>query len=294
MNNCYKSKTAVFIFAFPALLLFTTFVVYPIIPEIIISFQNHDGFQNYGFVGFQNYLSVLKSSSFWKSNINTLIVVALSLCVALPISLILALVIDKQTEGVKSFFKFTSVFPAVMSVTVISQMWIAIYEPQWGLLNTVLEKIGLQSLQHSWLSDKNTVMFCIAFTFLWQYIGLNCLLFYSGIKSIPTDYYEAAQIDGANFWQASWKITIPLLKDVSKYVVTTSTLGSMGMFAYVKAMTAGGPGDNSRTVMYQMYYLAFGTSEFGKGSAVAVLFIIECLIVTFIINKSFGNERITY
>lgn len=294
MNNCYKSKLSVFVFAAPALIIFTAFVAYPIIPEIIISFQEHDGFQSYGFVGLSNYASVLSSPTFWKSCINTLIVVALSLLAALPISLILALAIDKQTPGVKNFFKFTSVFPAVMSVTVISQMWIAIYEPQWGLLNTILEKIGLGSLTHVWLTDKSTVMVCIAFAFLWQHVGINCLLFYSGIKSIPTSYYEAAQIDGAGFWQASWNITIPLLKDVSKYVVTTSTLGSLGMFAYVKAMTAGGPGDASRTVTYQMYYQAFGTSEFGKGSAVAVLFIIVCIIVAFIINKSFGNERIEY
>lgn len=294
MNNCYKSRWAVFIFAFPALLIFTVFLVYPLIPEILISFQEHDGYNSYGFVGLENYISVFKSSTFLKAHINTFIVVGLSLFVATPLSLILALVIDKQSERVKTFFKFTSVFPAVMSVTVISQMWKAIYEPEWGLLNAILNKLGLPNLAHIWLTDRSTVMICIAVTFLWQYIGLNMLLFYSGIKSIPNDYYEAAQLDGAGFWQASWNITIPLLKNVSKYVVTVSTLGSMGMFAYVKAMTAGGPGDASRTVMYQMYYLAFGTSEFGKGSAIAVIFIIECLIISFVINKVFRDENLTY
>ena len=290
MNNCYKSRWAVFIFAFPALLIFTVFLVYPLIPEILISFQEHDGYNSYGFVGLENYISVFKSSTFLKAHINTF----MSLFVATPLSLILALVIDKQSERVKTFFKFTSVFPAVMSVTVISQMWKAIYEPEWGLLNAILNKLGLPNLAHIWLTDRSTVMICIAVTFLWQYIGLNMLLFYSGIKSIPNDYYEAAQLDGAGFWQASWNITIPLLKNVSKYVVTVSTLGSMGMFAYVKAMTAGGPGDASRTVMYQMYYLAFGTSEFGKGSAIAVIFIIECLIISFVINKVFRDENLTY
>lgn len=294
MNNCYKSRWAVFIFAFPALLIFTVFLVYPLIPEILISFQEHDGYNSYGFVGLENYISVFKSSTFLKAHINTFIVVGLSLFVATPLSLILALVIDKQSERVKTFFKFTSVFPAVMSVTVISQMWKAIYEPEWGLLNAILNKLGLPNLAHIWLTDRSTVMICIAVTFLWQYIGLNMLLFYSGIKSIPNDYYEAAQLDGAGFWQASWNITIPLLKNVSKYVVTVSTLGSMGMFAYVKAMTAGGPGDASRTVMYQMHYLAFGTSEFGKGSAIAVIFIIECLIISFVINKVFRDENLTY
>ena len=101
-------------------------------------------------------------------------------------------------------------------------------------------------------------------------------------------------MDGAGFWKASLTITIPLLKDVIKYVFTISTLGSMGMFAYVRVMTSGGPGDLSRTAMYQMYYLAFSTSEFGKGSAIAILFIIECLVVTLIINKIFKDERVEY
>lgn len=294
MNNCYKSKLAVFLFAFPGLLLFTLFVVYPILPEVLISFQQHDGFKSYGWVGLYNYIKVFQSSSFWKSNINTLIIVALSLVVALPISLFLALVIDKQTSRVRNFFKFSSVFPAVLSVTVIAQMWVAMYEPQWGLINSLLKTIGLEQWTRQWLTDKNTAILCIGITFLWQYIGLNMLLFFAGIKSIPVHYYEAAQIDGANFFKASIHITIPLLKDITKYVLIVSTLGSMGMFAHVRVMTAGGPGDTTRTVMYQMYYTAFTTSEFGVGSAIAVLFIIECLIVTFLINKFTNNERIEY
>lgn len=294
MNNCYKSKLAVFLFAFPGLLLFTLFVVYPILPEVLISFQQHDGFKSYGWVGLDNYIKVFQSSSFWKSNINTLIIVALSLVVALPISLFLALVIDKQTSRVRNFFKFSSVFPAVLSVTVIAQMWVAMYEPQWGLINSLLKTIGLEQWTRQWLTDKNTAILCIGITFLWQYIGLNMLLFFAGIKSIPVHYYEAAQIDGANFFKASIHITIPLLKDITKYVLIVSTLGSMGMFAHVRVMTAGGPGDTTRTVMYQMYYTAFTTSEFGVGSAIAVLFIIECLIVTFLINKFTNNERIEY
>lgn len=294
MNSCYKGKSIYYVFTLPALLIFSVFVVYPLLPELIISFQNHDGFQSHGFVGIKNYVDVLTSIEFRTAGINTLIIVLLSIFVALPLSLLFALVIDRQTNRIRGFFKFTSVFPAILSVTVISQMWVAIYDPQWGLLNTILTKIGLESLSHAWLSDKNTAIYSIAFTFLWQYLGLNCLLFYAGIKSIPKNYYEAAEIDGAGFWRASFSITVPLLRDILKYVVTISTLGSMGMFAYIRVMTGGGPGYMTRTAMYQMYYLAFSTSEFGKGSSVAVLFIIVCLIITFIINKIFKDERIEY
>lgn len=294
MEKHYRSKLSIFIFAFPGLLLFTLFTVYPIFPQILISFQNHDGFNSSGWVGLDNYIKVLSSASFWRANVNTLIIVLISLLVALPLSLLLALVIDVQTPRIRNFFKFSSVFPAVLSVTVISQMWVAMYEPQWGLINSFLRTVGLESWAHQWLTDKSTVVICIAIAFLWQYIGLNALLFYTGIKSIPKQYYEAAMIDGANFFKASFYITIPLLRDIIKYVLILSVLGSMSLFAHIRVMTSGGPGDTSRSVIYQMYYTAFSTSEFGVGSAIAILFIIECLFVTVLINKFTAKERIEF
>lgn len=294
MNKNYNSKLAIFIFAFPTLILFTAFVVYPIIPELIISFQNNDGFKNMGYVGFDNYRSVLTSATFWKSNANTILIVAISTLVGLPISLLLALLMDRQTEGVRRFFKLSSVFPAVLSVTVIGQMWIAIYEPQWGVINSVLRAIGLNNLALEWLSDKKTVVIAIAVAFLWQYIGLNALLFYTGIKSIPKTYYEAATIDGASFLKTSLKITIPLLQDVTKYLLVLSVLGCMSQFAHVRIMTAGGPGDASRTVIYELYYRAFSASDYGQGCAIAIIFIIECLLFTLIINKFVAKEKVEF
>ncbi len=294
MNKNYNSKLAIFIFAFPTLILFTAFVVYPIFPELIISFQNNDGFKNMGFVGLDNYRSVLTSATFWKSNANTLLIVAISTLIGLPISLLLALLMDRQTEGVRRFFKLSSVFPAVLSVTVIGQMWIAIYEPQWGVINSVLRAIGLNNLALEWLSDKKTVVIAIAVAFLWQYIGLNALLFYTGIKSIPKTYYEAATIDGASFLRTSLKITIPLLQDVTKYLLVLSVLGCMSQFAHVRIMTAGGPGDASRTVIYELYYRAFSASDYGQGCAIAIIFIIECLLFTLVINKFVAKEKVEF
>lgn len=290
-----KNKLAICIFALPALVLFTVFVVYPMIPQVIMSFQEHDGFSSSGFVGFENYIKVLTSDTFWTSCGNTWLIVALSVIVAIPISLFFALLIDNEkSKFAKNMFKLAAVFPAIISVVVIAQMWIAIYEPQWGLINSFLKVIGLDSLAHSWLTDELTVVVCISIAYLWQYIGLNTLILYTGIKSIPHTYYEAARLDGAGFWKVSFKITIPLLSDVLQYVLILSTLGSMAQFAHIRVMTAGGPGFSSRSMIYEMYYNAFSRSEFGVGSAVAVLFIIQCLIVTFIINKLSRREAIQY
>jgi ABC-type sugar transport system permease subunit len=294
MNRYFSTKTAIFVFSFPALLLFTAFVVYPLIPELLISFQKHDGFNSSGYVGLSNYIDIFSTRAFWKANMNTFVIVFMSTVITLPVSLMLALVMDLQSESIRRFFKATSVFPAILSVTVIAQMWLAIYEPQWGLLNSILNSMGLDGIAKEWLTDKNTVIICIAITFLWQYIGLNTLLFYTGIKSVPKTYYEAALIDGAGSIKCALKITIPLLQDVVKYLLVISILGSMSMFAHVEVMTKGGPGYISRTIVYQLYYTAFLSSEFGKGSALAVIFVIECLIITLLINRFVARERIEF
>ncbi len=294
MKKYFGNKLAIFVFAFPALLLFTIYVVYPILPEVLISFQKNDGFKNMGFVGFANYAKALKDPTFWKSNNNTFIMVAISLLVGLPISLLLALVMDRLSDSPRRFFKASSVLPAVLQVTVISQMWIAIYEPQWGLINSILRAVGLDELALAWLSDKKTVVIAITIAFLWQYLGLNALLFYTGIKAIPKNYYEAATIDGAGFFRTSFNITIPLLQDVIKYVLILSTLGCMAQFAHVRTMTAGGPGDTSRTVIYQLNYKAFSASDYGQGCAIAIIFVIECLVLTFFINRFVAREKIEF
>lgn len=294
MKRFFGSKLSIFVFAFPGLLLFTVFVVYPLIPQIIISFQEHDGFAMKSWVGIENYIEVLNSKAFWSAQQHTLIIVLLSVFVALPLSLLLALVLDRQSERVRRFFKASILFPAVLSVTVIAQMWVAIYEPEWGALNSILTSIGLEGWTHSWLSEKSTVVYCVAFAFLYQYVGLNALLLYSGIKSIPKSYFEAAIIDGAGFFKVATKITIPLLQEVIKYVLVIATLGSMGLYSYIRVMTAGGPGRLSRTVVFEMFYTAFSKSDFGVGSAIAVLFVIECLFVSFFINRYIAREKIEY
>ena len=294
MNKFYGNRIAIFLFSFPALALFTAFVIYPVFPEIAIGFQNNNGFKNMGYVGIANYLKVFHDPTFWHSNLNTVIIVVVSTCVGLPLSLLLALVMDRQGDSVRRFFKASSVFPAVLSVTVIAQMWVAIYDPQWGLINSVLRVFGLDSIALAWLSDERTVVLAITAAFLWQYLGLNALLFYTGIKAIPKTYYEAALIDGAGFFKTSLKITIPLLQDVTKYLLVLSVLGCMSQFAHVRIMTAGGPGDSSRTVIYQLFFKAFSASDFGQGCAIAILFIFECLVLTFFINRFVAREKIEF
>lgn len=294
MNKYYSTKMSIFVFVAPALLLFTVFCVYPLLPQIWMSLHNHDGFRNLGFVGLDNYKEMIANSSFWTAHKNTYLIVGISVLLGLPLSMMLALYMDSQTPNLRRFFKSAAMFPAILSVTVVAQIWVAFYEPNWGLFNSLLKTIGLESWTKSWLTDQRTVMPSIGLTFLWQYIGLNAILLYTGIKTIPKQYYEAALIDGASFMKVSLRITIPLMQDVIKYVLILSMLGSMAFYSHVRIMTSGGPGDLSRTVVYQMYYIAFETSQFGKGTAIAVLFVLECLLISFLIQRFVARERLEF
>ncbi len=294
MQKFFGDKLAILLFAGPTLLLFTVFVVYPLAPELYISLNKHNGFYYEKFVGLSNYLELIRNPSFWNSILNTYKIVLSQLLVALPLSLFLAMFIDRLAKRSLKFFKVSSFIPAVLSVTVMAEMWIAIYKPEWGLLNTFLRSVGLGSLSRVWLVQQNLVIWAVTFAFLWQYIGLNMLLLYTGIKTIPITYYDAAKIEGATFFQTNLHITLPLLREVLKFVMIASMLGSMAQFAYVKIMTSGGPGEVSTTVVYYMYRRAFNNFEFGSGSAVAVLYVIQCLVITVAINKLIAREQIQF
>lgn len=294
MKGFYSNRAKLF-FLIPGLILFTLFVTYSVIPCLVMSFQNHNGAASMGWVKFQNYINIIKNPAFWEAHKNTYKLLAIELLLGIPGSLILALMLDRSGKVAKASYRFAALFPVVLSVTVVGKFFVlGIFDTNVGLLNTVLNALGFEELTKSWLTDPNTAMICVAVAYVWQYLGFNSLLFYTGIRTIPREYFEAALIDGCGFWKASWHITLPLLQDVFKYVLIGATIGTLGMYSQIAIMTKGGPGRASRTVIYEMMYQAFETSRFGVGCAIAILFLIECLFWAFVINKYVAREPIEY
>jgi multiple sugar transport system permease protein/raffinose/stachyose/melibiose transport system permease protein len=294
MKRAIQSTGAFLVFAFPGLLLYTVFVIYPLIPEILIGFQEHNGVLSKGYVGLKNYEWLFTHPRFWVSQWNTVVLVLLSTLGGLPISLALALLLDGQSGGVRQFFKTASFIPAVLAVTVIAQMWKGILNTDWGLINRLLRFLSLGQFARSWLADRNFALPSVAFTFLWQYIGFNMVLFYAGIQAIPKTYFEAALIDGAGPVKSNIRITIPLLQDIIKFVLVISIMGCFGQFVHVLLMTMGGPGDRTWTIMYFFYQTAFREHNFGRGCAVAAVFLIECVVVSKLIDRFVAREGIEF
>ena len=291
MKKVLGNKKYIFLMCAPALFLLAAFVIYPIINIVIMSFQKTNGLTPAKFIGIENFIQIFQDEAFLKAN-----VASLGLCILAEIfNAILAIVVSillctfgKRTQKI---LRTAFVIPLVLSISVISQLWLTIYHADWGLLNHFLDFIGLGFFQNEWLINPKTAMICIAVVGMWWMFGMDLLMAYSGIKAIPESYFEAAQLDGAGFFNTVRYITLPLLRDVAKTCVTISAIGGLFTFPQVYIMTGGGPGDLTQTVMMYMYKQAFSNQRYGMASAVGIIVILETCVILGVISWMFKKGK---
>jgi ABC-type sugar transport systems, permease components len=286
-----RDKKAIFIFTFPTFLLFTIIVIVPIFFSLHYSTLNWNGISVGQPVGLTNYknLFINNTDGFMQSVVNSLVLALISVCIQLPIALLLALLIARGIRG-ERFFRTVFYIPVIISTVVIGQLWMKIYNPEYGMLNTVLKALGLNSLVDTWLANPKTALACVFVTMLWQYVGYHMLLLYAGAKSISPDIYEAARIDGASEWKIAFRITIPLMKSIICVCIVFAVTGSFKAFDLIYVMTNGGPLHASEVPTTLMYTTIFSKYQYGYGSAMAIFIIVECLVFTLIINKLFSKN----
>lgn len=290
MNRVLSNKKAILFFLLPAILLCSFVIILPIFMSASYSLTEWDGIGQKVFTGLHNYkeLFLNNNDGFWKSVVNSLIFAGGSIFIQLPISMILAIVLAKGRKG-ERFYVSVYFIPVLISTVVIGQLWMKIYNPQYGLLNIFLRAIGLGNLTNNWLGNTKTVIFSVIVPVLWQYIGYHMLLMYASIKSIPQDIFEAARMDGASPFQTAIAITIPLMKPILKVCVTFAVVGSLKNFDLVYVMTGGGPGGASQLPSTLMVETIFSRNMYGYGSSMAMFIIVECFIFAFIIRKVFRD-----
>lgn len=292
MNRVLSNKKAVFIFLLPALVLFLTIIIVPIFMSVTYSLTEWDGIGKKVFTGFDNYkeLFLTNSDGFWRAVKNSLIFAAGSVFVQLPISLILALILARGVKG-ERFYVSVYFIPVLISTVVIGQLWMKIYNPQYGLLNTVLRSMGLEQLTGNWLGDTKKVIFAVIVPVLWQYIGYHMLLMYASVRSISEEIFEAARIDGANGIQTALHITIPLMKPILKVCVTFAVVGSLKNFDLVYVMTGGGPAGASQLPSTLMVETIFSRNMYGYGSSMAIFIILEYFLFAWLIRGAFRDNE---
>ncbi len=292
MEKVWSDKKAIAFFLFPSFVILALIIIVPIIMSSYYSLLKWDGFGQGTFIGFKNYIRLFKDPAFLISVRNSLIFAFTSVFIQLPISLLLALVISK---GVKFERFFVTVFfiPVIISTVVIGQLWMKIYNSDYGVLNMFLRAVGLESFIREWLGSKETALMASVVPVLWQYIGYHMLLMYAGIKSIPGDVFEAAKIDGASWFKTSAFITIPMLKPILKVSLTFAVVGALKVFDLVFVLTRGGPARASEVTSTLMVETIFKSNNYGYGSSMAIFVIIECFVLYLLIGKLFKTDEVT-
>ena len=256
MNKAFSNKRSIVLFMTPAALVFLAVMIIPIFATGYYSTLEWDGIGDATFVGIKNYISLLLDNKyeFWQSVGHSFIVLFLSVFVQETIAMVLALILAKGVKG-ESFFRTAVFIPMVVSTVVIAQLFLKIYNPNYGLLNTMLESLGLGRWANEWLGDPKIAIWAVFIPLIWQYIGYHMLLFYGAIKSLSTDILEAARIDGANYFQISTRIILPLIVPMIETCVVLAVVGSLKTFDFVYVMTNGGPVGATEvpsTIMYDL------------------------------------------
>lgn len=292
MKKLYSNKLNIVLFLTPALLLFVGILVAPIFTSGYYSFFDWDGMGEKTFLGFENYRELFTSRNigFLKAFKNTVILAVLSVCLQLPLALFIALILATGRKGERGFLSIYFM-PVLISTVVIGQLWLKIYNPEYGILNVALGKLGLENLQHIWLGETKTALWSAFVPILWQYVGYHMLLLYAGIKSVPPEYREAAMIDGASESQVNRYIVIPYIKPILKISTIFAVTGSFKSFDLIYVLTNGGPLHSTEVPSTLMISMLFGRNRYGMGSTIAFILILLCFIASLLIGFIFREKE---
>jgi multiple sugar transport system permease protein len=258
-------------FIFPSFAMFVLFSLYPMFDSVRLSFQEYS-LQGREWVGLENYRSLFGDPYFTTILKNTLLYALAIVPFGLVLSLTLATLIYRLPTPAQIFFKSAYYLPVVTSGVVLSLVWLYLYDPAFGLLNFLLDKIGISPVL--WLSDPQFSLLSIVIMFHASHWGGSVILLTASMGGIPKDLYEAARLDGASYVKQTVSITVPLLKPALAFVAITGTITSLQIFIEVWLMTRGGPNYATTNLVFSIYEQGFIRFDFGRASAVAVVLLL--------------------
>lgn len=268
-----------YLFVSPQILGLLAFTLFPVIMSLYLTNLEWDFTSKAKYVGLDNFDTIFHESLFWKSIGNTFLIVIGVVPLTLLVSLALALLTNRKMKGL-AIFKAALFLPMVTSSVAVILVWYWIYAPEIGLINYFLGLIGVKGPE--WLTAPFWARVAIILMLTWQGMGYYYIIFLAGLKGIPKDYYEAADIDGANKWQQFRKITLPLLSPTTFFIVVTMLIGGFNAFQEPFILTKGGPDFSTYNIVMYVYDLAFRYFRMGEAAVVSVVMVAIIGVITFI------------
>ncbi len=267
------------LFASPAILLIVVFSVISIIVSLYISFFDYDVISEENpFVGLNNYKEALDADLFWLALKNTVMYVVGVVPGVTLFGFLMALIGHKVKYG-RAFFRTLYFLPSITPMVVLALVWMWLYSPR-GSLNQMLAMVGIRG--PNWLFDKNLAMPSVIIMSIWQAVGYYIVIYLAGLADIPQAYYDAAKVDGANWWQEIIYVTLPLLRNVTQFVTVTLAIAAFQVFTQVYIMTNGGPGGATTTMQFLIFRNGFEYFRMGYAAALSwLLFVVIFVLVIF-------------
>lgn len=284
-----KEALAGYGFILPALILLTLFGFIPLFLAGYTSLYKYPLVNpaRREFLGFANYVHAFQDETLRIAFVNTVYYALWQIPMQTLLALFLALLIQKPLKGI-AFFRTGYYLPVVISMVVASVLWRIMLDSQNGLINSVIATIGLP--RQPLLTSTTQALPVLAIMLSWKWVGFSMLIFLAGLQSIPYDFYEAAQIDGASAVQRFWYITLPLLKRPALFVIVTNTINAFKLFTPIYIITEGGPQNSTLVIVYYIFREAFRFNRLGYGSAIAILFTIFLITLAFVQLRVLRSE----
>ena len=276
----WKKELMDFSFLAPSLILFLFIILVPLVRGVQYTFTNWDGLMpKLNYVGLKNYITVIHDKDLIQPICNTILFTLVTVVAINVIGLAVAMAVNKEFKGV-NIIKSIIFIPLVVSLVLVSQMWMYVYSDFFSLL-------GWKSP----LIDKKTSMLGLCIMSIWRERGLAMMIYLAGLKNIPTEINEAAIIDGANFWQRFRNVTVPFLAPAFTYCIPLWLAAGLRMYDYSFVATSGGPQHSTETMAYYIYSYLFPYNKVGYGQTVAVLYLIVCIILSNVVTRTLRKRE---
>ncbi len=290
-----KPKLFIAVCTLPVIILTFVFMILPMFNAIYLSFTDSTALNvgmNSRFIGFDNYKYMFQDKSFLQALRNTVKIMAVVPVLTLFFSLIFAFILTQSKLKEKAFYRTIFFFPSIISLTIVGIVWSFVFNPTKGILNHLLELLNLENLQHAWLGESKTALWCVAAALIWQAVGYYMVMYIASIDGISQEVYEAADVDGASGVQKFFYVTVPLLRNVIGITYVLSLSGTINLsFTLSNVMTAGGPNGASSVLLQYMYTQGMKNANFGYAMAIAMFTLGAAILLSLLSRRLTGRTE---
>lgn len=283
-----------YLFILPATLMVLLTTIIPVGWNIVLSFCEWNGNSDLKFVGLANYVNVFTDYATVKTIGHSLAISVVAAAVAMILGISLALMIYKVNKKEGAFYRFVFYSPGMLPMTVVGLLFTFVLATDQGLVNNLLETVGLGAFTQPWLAKKGLVLVVIGVVQGWRSSGAIMMLTYTAILSLPESLFESAKLDGASYWQEIRRVILPLIKPSIKMVFSMMVMWAFKTYDIVATMTGGGPGDLSKTAPIRIIEQAFTYNKFGYASALSLVFAVLIIALILLVRKCLGGEAYEY